>query len=200
MSRWLLVALLVMAWPEAAFAHSSVPGLSGLYWGMLHPFTSAAQLLLLIVLGLLVQQRLPASELVLFTFIGASLIGGTVAAAGYLPANVDILLLGLTVLAGLLVVSALPLPPWLLMAVGSVSGVAAGLVAWPDAGKLDAMLMTAFGAVIGSFLLVMLIAAVVEIVRLKVSLTWLPIAIRVAGAWVTAVAMLLGALLFKGAA
>lgn len=199
MYRWFLVALLVMAWPEAAFAHSSLPGLSGFYWGMLHPFTSAAQLLLLIVLGFLVQQRLPASELVLFTFIGANLIGGAVAAAGYLPADADILLLALTVLAGLLVVSALPLTPWLLMVVGAVCGIAAGLVSWPDAGKLDAVLMTAFGAVVGSFLLVMMIAAVVEVIRLKVSLPWLPIAIRVAGAWVTAVAMLLGALTFKAA-
>jgi hypothetical protein len=71
-------------------------------------------------------------------------------------------------------------------------------VSWPDAGKLDAMLMTAFGAVVGSSLLVMMIAAVIEVVRSKFNLPWLIIAVRIGGAWITAIAMLLGALLFKG--
>jgi hydrogenase/urease accessory protein HupE len=69
--------LLVVVWPSHAFAHSSTPGLSGIYWGMLHPFSSAATLLLLIVLGLFVQQRLPASELTLLAFVAATFVGGS---------------------------------------------------------------------------------------------------------------------------
>jgi hypothetical protein len=59
------------------------------------------------------------------------------------------------------------------------------------------MLMTAFGAMIGASLTVLMIAAIIETIWLKARWPWLPIAVRIAGAWATAVAVLLAALAFK---
>ena len=47
---WLAFA----AWPVPAYAHSPVPGIEGFYIGLLHPFSTPAQALLMLGLGLLI--------------------------------------------------------------------------------------------------------------------------------------------------
>lgn len=192
------IGLLVTAWPEAAFAHSSVPGLAGLYTGMLHPFTMASQLLLLIALALFVQQRLPDSELTLYAALIGSLAGLAAGASGYLSSAADMPAIAAAVVTALFVAAAWPRGTAVLLPVGAVSGAASGMLSWPDAGgKPGAMIMTGLGAAVGGFLFVLIVAMILEIIRAKLPPQWFPVAVRIAASWTAAVALLLGALAFK---
>lgn len=189
---------MAVTWPDAAFAHSSVPGLAGLYTGMLHPFTMAVQLLMLTALALFVQQRLPESELTLYAFLTGSLLGVGAAASRVLSTSSGSPAIVVAVVTSLLVAACWPRGIALLLLVGGVSGTISGLLSWPDAGgKTGAMILTGLGAVIGALLFVVMVVAILEVVRAKVASQWLTIAVRIAASWTGATALLLGALAYK---
>ena len=56
---------------------------------------------------------------------------------------------------------------------------------------------SALGAIVGSAVIVIVVAGLIEIVRQKTGWAWFPIAVRVAGSWLAAISVLLGALLFR---
>ena len=58
-------------------------------------------------------------------------------------------------------------------------------------------MLTALRAIVGSALIVIAVAGIIETVWQATKWPWLPIAIRVAASWETAIAVLLGALLFR---
>lgn len=196
MKRWLVLAL-ALGWPAPAWAHGAVPGVQGIYWGMLHPFTSGPQLLALFALSLVIQQRLPDSEDVFHGFWISCLAGAGVAALGLSGHDVDMPLLACAILAAVLVASAvrLPLAAVLVLAVGC--GLFSGYLSWPDPGATGDMLFTALGAILGSVLIVIVVAGAVEALWQAVRWPWLPIAVRVAGSWIAAISVLLGALLLR---
>lgn len=70
-------------------------------------------------------------------------------------------------------------------------------LSWPDPGAKGDMMFTALGAIIGSVLIVIAVAGIIETVWQAAKWPWLPIAVRVAASWETAIAVLLGALLFR---
>lgn len=196
MKRWLFLPA-VLIWPEPAWAHGSVPGLQGIYAGMLHPFTSGPQLLALFAMALVIQQRLPDSEDAFHAFWASCLAGAGVAAAGFGGLNPDVPLTAFAVLAGVLAASALRLPLPALLLLGITCGLLSGYLSWPDPGARGDMMFTACGAIIGSVLIVIAIAGIIETVWQVAKWPWLPIAVRVAASWETAIAILLGALLFR---
>lgn len=197
MKRWLFLAL-VLFWPAPAWAHGSVPGLQGIYSGMLHPFTSGPQLLALFALALVIQQRLPDSEDAFHGFWFSCLVGAGAAAIGLSGHNPDAPLTVFAALAGILAASAIRMPFLILLLIGSVGGLLSGYVSWPDPGAPGDMMFTALGAIIGSVLVVIFVAGGVAVLWQTTRWPWLPIAVRVAGSWTTAIALLLGALLFRG--
>lgn len=196
MKRWLVLAL-ALGWPAPAWAHGAVPGVQGIYWGMLHPFTSGPQLLALFALSLVIQQRLPDSEDVFHGFWISCLAGAGAAALGLSGHDVDMPLLACAILAAVLVASAvrLPLAAVLVLAVGC--GLFSGYLSWPDPGAAGDMLFSALGAILGSVLIVIVVAGAVEALWQAVRWPWLPIAVRVAGSWIAAISVLLGALLLR---
>lgn len=196
MKRWLVLAL-ALGWPAPAWAHGAVPGVQGIYWGMLHPFTSGPQLLALFALSLVIQQRLPDSEDVFHGFWISCLAGAGAAALGLSGHDVDMPLLACAILAAVLVASAvrLPLAAVLVLAVGC--GLFSGYLSWPDPGATGDMLFTALGAILGSVLIVIVVAGAVQALSQAVRWPWLPIAVRVAGSWIAAISVLLGALLLR---
>ncbi len=195
MKRWPLL-LLALCWPGPAWAHSSAPGIQGIYWGMLHPFTSGPQVLALFALALVIQQRLPDSEDVFHGFWASCLAGIGAAAIGLSGFDPEMLLTILAIVAGVLAASALRLPLAALLALGVCCGLLCGYLSWPDPGA-KGMMLTALGAVLGSVLIVILLAGMIEMVWQAKRWAWLPIAVRVAASWVTAISVLLGALLFR---
>lgn len=195
--RRVLYLLLAICWPTTAFAHSSLPGMQGIYWGMLHPFTSGPQLLALFALSLLIQQRLSDSEDVFHSFWVGCLVGAGTAALGLTGFDPDILLTALAILAGVLAASAVRLPLPVLLSVGTCCGLVTGYLSWPDPGAKGDMMFTAIGSVVGSVLILIVLAGVIEMVWQARKWLWLPIAVRVAASWVTAISVLLGALLVR---
>ena len=197
MKRWPLL-LAAMVWPAPAWAHGSVAGLQGIYSGMLHPFTSGPQLLALFAMALVIQQRLPDSEDVFHAFWASCLAGAGAAALGLGGMNPDIPLTVFAVVAGVLVASALRPPLSALLLLGMTCGLLSGYLSWPDPGAKGDMMFTALGAIIGSVLIVITVAATIEVTWQATKWTWLPVAVRVTASWATAIAMLMGALLFRG--
>jgi hydrogenase/urease accessory protein HupE len=197
MKRWPFL-LAAMVWPVPAWAHGSVPGLQGIYWGMLHPFTSGPQLLALFAMALVIQQRLPDSEDVLHAFWASCLAGAGAAALGLGGMNPDGPLTVFAVIAGIVAASALRLPLSALLLLGITCGLLSGYLSWPDPGAKGDMMFTALGAILGSVVMVIVVAGIVELVWQTRRWPWLPIAVRVAASWVTAIAVLLGALTIRG--
>jgi hydrogenase/urease accessory protein HupE len=196
MKRWSFL-LMALYWPTPAWAHGSVPGLQGIYWGMLHPFSSGPQILALVALAFVIQQRLPASEDVFHGFWVSCLAGAAAAALGLSGFDPEILLTTLAIMAGILAASAIRLPLAALMALGICCGLLSGYLSWPDPGAKGDMMFTALGAILGSVVIVILLAGIIEMVWQAKRWPWLPIAVRVAASWVTAIAVLLGALMFR---
>lgn len=189
--------LLALCWPVPAWAHSSAPGLQGIYWGMLHPFTNGAQMLALMALALVIQQRLPESEDVFHGFWISCLAGASAAASGLPGLNPDMLLTCFAILAGVLAASAMRLPLAALLALGICCGLLCGYVSWPDPGVRSDMMFTTLGAILGAVLVILMVAGLFEMVWQAARWAWLPVAVRVAASWVTAISLLLAALSFR---
>jgi hydrogenase/urease accessory protein HupE len=164
---------------------------------MLHPFTSGPQLLALLAMSLVIQQRLPQSEDVFHGFWVSCLAGAGAAALGLSGLNPDIPLTALAVVAGILAASAIRLPLLAVLLLGICCGLLSGYLAWPDPGARGDMMFTALGAILGAVLIVIVVAGATEAVWQVKKWPWLPIAVRIAGSWITAISVLLGALLFR---
>ena len=196
--RRLAIIVPVVLWPSHAWAHTSIPGLTGFYWGLLHPFTVPAQLLTLLATALVVQQQLPRGEDALKGFVLACLAGGAVAAAGLTSTSVELPLIAMAIVTGLLAASAIPLHTSVLWGLGLMAGLLTGVVSWPDPGSTNAMLFSASGAMFGALMVIVMVASTLEAVKHKVNWNWISIATRVVASWIAAVAILLGALSLRG--
>lgn len=185
---------------NSAFAHSSLPGVQGLYWGMLHPFTLGPQILMLCALSFFIQQRLPESENSFNGLCIGCLIGAAAAASGLVGSDPDMAMTLCAIALGIVVASAVKVARSLLWVAGGAAGVLSGLAAWPDPGPLSDMLYSGAGAIIGSIVIVILVAGSAELFWLKTGWAWIKVAVRVAGSWITAIAVLLGALLLRASA
>jgi RsiW-degrading membrane proteinase PrsW (M82 family) len=60
------------------------------------------------------------------------------------------------------------------------------------------MASSAGGALVGACLLLILLAGGLQALQQKVTWGWLSIAVRIAGSWITAISLLLGALMLRG--
>lgn len=198
--RRLAFLLLLLLSPNTAWAHSSLPGMQGIYLGMLHPFTSGPQILALLALALIIQQRLPEAEDVFHGFWATCLLGAAAAALGLSGINADVPLIFFTVAAGLLAASELTLPLPLLLVLGAICGLLSGYISWPDSGSARNMLFSALGAIVGSVFVIIVVAGGLQAIRQFAGWRWFPMAVRVAGSWLAAIAILLGAIMFRNVA
>lgn len=120
-----------------------------------------------------------------------------VAALGLGGINPDVPLNPFAVVAGIVAASATMLPLAAQLLLGIACGLLSGYVSWPEPGAKGDMMLTALRAIVGSALIVIAVAGIIETVWQATKWPWLPIAIRVAASWETAIAVLLGALLFR---
>jgi hydrogenase/urease accessory protein HupE len=165
--------------------------MSAFFSGLLHPLVIPAHLLALLALGLLIgQQRAMFSPSVGFATALAAGLTAIALAIGE-TAAFDVLLAA-TVLAGLLLALATPLPILLATALAAVTGIALGLDSPPEAISLAAANATLVGTGLGACLVLALVAAAGR------SLTrwWQRIGMRIVGSWLAASAILVLALRF----
>lgn len=170
-----------------AAAHGSLPGGSGFLAGALHPFIAVEHLLLLVSLGLLSGRLPPQRRSSGFASVGLGLLAGLALGEPGLAGSVApsaILLLALA--GGLLLAFALSLP-----GVVPVLAALAGLAVGVDTDVARAVAPApAMGVIVGAYLIVLNAAALSALAKGPPS----AVAVRVAGSWIAAVALMLLAL------
>jgi hydrogenase/urease accessory protein HupE len=179
-----------------AWAHAPVPGVKGFYVGLLHPFSMAAELLVLLAFSLLVSQHRSIRENMWKSFALGSIVGLGLATGSWITFDANLPLLVLTVCVGLSVAGALSLPLPVALFASAAIGFLVGRVSLADPGPLAAVVFTTSGAFLGAHMLFFLVTA--GLFKLKDKIYWpsMPVAFRVAGSWISAISILLAAVTF----
>lgn len=180
--------------PAAALAHAPAAGMPGFYSGLLHPALTAAHVLALLGLGLLLAPLWPdrfARAWAGFAAAAAVGLSSAVAAAPFaLPApTVEAAALLLALGAALAVER-----PAVLLVPAVLAGLLLGADSAPDPGPAGPVAATAAGGFLGLNLGLLYVAGAAGWLRRRFPQRWAVTALRIAAAWVAAVACLLAAL------
>ncbi|MFN3130550.1 HupE/UreJ family protein [Roseibium sp.] len=179
----------------AAQAHSPVPGIEGFYVGLLHPFSSPAQILLILSAGLLIggfprdRVRWLLAAFLGFSFAGLLWSGGDVS---------DILAYTVVIAtSALAAASANRLFP----AAGcvAIAGLLLGAMSVPDGGLWWDRFVTMSGSLAGLNILMLYLSGCVVVLNERVHWAMLPVAFRIAAAWIAAVSSMMLAIQFAPA-
>ncbi len=179
-----------------AYAHAPVPGLKGFYVGLLHPFSTPPQALMLLGLGLLIGSFATSKGLLfLVGFCALSLLGVlTGSTAWALDSALLVMAITTCTLAALISGKALPLGA-LLSAVG---GYLIGVTSIPDPGPLSDRLFTITGALFGANIGLLYLWGARNLIPARFAYAWVPLAFRITAAWLSAIALLMLALGIAG--
>ena len=184
----LALALLLLG-PQAQ-AHGSVQGLGDFMGGFLHPLFEPPHLVALISLLLLIAQRgIHRANAVIGMLAVATAVGLTAAVMGW-PASTDTALLVAASLTGLAVVVARPLPRVLLLALAAGIGLGIGLGSDPEGLRGASRYANLAGTWFGTCLYAISGATLLD----EFKRPWIPVLIRVLGAWMVATSVLVLAL------
>ena len=176
--RLFYIAVLSTA-PSLVYAHTPVEGVGNFYNGLLHPVLVAAQLLSLIVVGLLFgQQGRKSIRLTLPAFLVALIIGLGIVAFD-VTFNAEITLLVISVIIGILVALALHLPQPMNLFLAIALGIILGL----DSPQEELWGVSKFYALVGTFLGAMLCIAFTTSLALFLNRSWQRILVRILGSW-----------------
>ena len=189
-----LVWLPLLLGASPAFAHAPIPGIKGFYIGLLHPFSTPAQALLMLGLGLLLGGfSVDRVRWLLGSFLVCGLIGLIVGTAGLdLDAAMYAVAVAACSLAALIPGRVLPLAIGLTIA-GSLL---IGSASIPDAGLTRDRIITMSGSMVGANIGLLYIWGLTHFIRERYRQAWVGIGFRVATAWIGAVALLMLAMSF----
>ena len=179
---------------KPALAHSPVPGIEGFYVGLIHPFSTPPQALLMIGLALLVGGFAPERARWVFSgFVVASFIG-LFAAIGI--EELDVIMFAVAfaacALAALLPGKVLPFA----IAITCAGAFLIGDASVPDDGPARDRLFTMSGSMVGANIGLLYLFGVSLVIRERYTMAWVTIAFRVAAAWLGAISLLMLALGF----
>ncbi|MBO6899644.1 MAG: HupE/UreJ family protein [Shimia sp.] len=179
-----------------AYAHAPVPGLKGFYVGLLHPFSTPPQALMLLGLGLLIGSFATSKGLLfLVSFCTLSLLGVfTGSTAWALDSALLVMAITTCTLAALIPGRALPLGVLL----SAVSGYLIGVMSIPDPGPLSDRLFTITGALFGANIGLLYLWGARNLIPARFAYAWVPLAFRITAAWLGAIALLMLALSAAG--
>lgn len=185
---WLLPA--VAAAP--ARAHSPVPGFEGFYVGAIHPFSTPAQALMILGLALLIGGFTPAkARWPLADFLIASFAGLLTGPSGAEP---DTPLFAGAFAACALAALAPGMGLFVAIGLAGLGGYLIGDLSVPDPGPARDRLITMAGSMVGANLGLLYLFGLSTILKERFPWPWVPIAFRVAAAWLGAAALLMLAL------
>lgn len=177
--------------PGAAAAHGSLAGGNDFLNGALHPLFVPAHLLTLAAAGLWFgRQSLDRAGPVLLAFAGALAAGLAASLWAPVPQWHETALLALALAAG--VATAAAWPPRRALAVPGLAaaGLLVGLDSPPDWASGGGVVAAAAGTFLGAYLLFLNVAGLASIAKRP----WQAIAARIAGSWITAIALIVLAL------
>lgn len=188
--RLIWLPMLFAATP--AYAHAPVPGFKGFYVGLVHPFSTPSQALLLLGLGL-VGGSFATSRIKWFpaVFLIATVVGLLVGSA---TLELDAELYGLAIatcaLAALLPGRLMPVA----LICTALGGVLIGFVSIPDAGPAQDRMFTMSGSVFGASVGLLYMLGLMVFVQERYKQAWVMVAFRVVAAWLGAIALVMFAL------
>ena len=175
-----------------ASAHPPPLGFTGFSGGLLHPVFVIDHVMALLALGLLMgsQQRwrwLPPAA------FAVGIVAGVVAMmSGVVPRYANESILAIAMVAGVLVALARPLPVWLGVALAADLGLAIALDSPPEVLSVSEANLMLGGTALGATALVIVVWQAARQARAG----WMNIAVRAAGSWIAAAAILALALRF----
>lgn len=178
----------------SALAHTAAAGSSDLYAGALHALSAPAHLLSFLAIGLLAGQQAGKAQSMLMVFclalIAGTLVSGSLAASA-LPVQpaTGSLNLAVTAILGALVATTWSLPGPALLALAVVCGLGLGWASGSDAGPGTNRWLFAPGVAVAG-LAVSTYCLMATDFLLRRNAGWMRIAVRVAGSWITAIAIL----------
>ncbi len=180
----ILVAMILSSGP--AVAHAPIKGIGAFYNGLLHPLFVPAHLLLLISLGLLLGQHAP--KLSRSGWAGFVLALCVALAGGYaLGATVSLpALLLVALLAAAFVIFDRPFAAPLAAVIGIAVGLGIGLDSMPETASGRQAWLGLIGSGIGAVLILSYVGGFTA----ALDRPWHRIAIRVAGSWIAASALI----------
>jgi hydrogenase/urease accessory protein HupE len=181
--------------PQGALAHSPFPGIEGFYLGLLHPLSTPAQLLALLALGMALGWRWRQQFAVQWAAFAIAVLLGIVLGQldVRLPDEELLLLLFGIVAAALSALHPGGFLPLTMILVGAV-GLLIGLLSTPDPGPLRATIVTLAGSFCGANLALFYVSGAVGSLRERFTQHWVAVGLRVVGAWLAAIAVLMGSL------
>jgi urease accessory protein len=184
-----IAALLVATTP--ARAHDVAVGIGGFYGGLMHPLLVPAHLLALAALGLCIGQHAPRQRAILLALFAASLVAGVIViVSAFAMTAAEYAILAVAAAAGLAV--AIARPQWLIVStpLAVVAGAAIELDSVPQEISMAATFLALSGSAVAAFLIVMVLSDLTAYWRRD----WQRIAVRIAGSWIAASAILVLAL------
>lgn len=188
--HWLWLPFVFGAAP--AYAHAPIAGIQGFYAGLLHPFSTPSQALLMLGIGLMIGGfALPQAWRIWSAFVVACFIGMFV---GSVDLNLDTALFTVAFVACGLAALAWGRFALFAVAVAAVGGSLIGSASIPDGGETAARAFTMAGSMVGANVGLLYIFGIVHILHTRYTWPWVPIAFRVAAAWVGAMSLLMLAL------
>lgn len=184
--------------PTLALAHSPIDGFEGFYTGAAHPLVTVDQLLALLGLGVMLGLQWPGDfDLAFPSFAGSMLLGVVTGQLIGLPAwavwAVLLLLLSATAAAALAALRPEGYRVTTLLLTCLIGGLI-GLLSTPEPGPMRATIFTLAGSIVGANLLLLYLSSGIGFLREKIRKPWLQLGLRIAAAWLGAVAMMMTAL------
>jgi len=186
MTRLALVAAALIVVTEPAAAHAPIKGIGAFYNGMLHPVMVPAHLLLLVAVGLLLGQNAPRiSRPAWFAFALALVAGLAAAAASGVQVALPFMLM-LALIAAALVILDRPIGLVIATLLGSAAGTVVGIDSRPETAISREIWLGLSGTAVGAVLVLSYVGGLAA----AVSRPWQRIAVRAAGSWIVASALI----------
>jgi urease accessory protein len=191
MRRAALAAALLLLATAAARAHAVVPGIGGFPGGLLHPLLVPAHVLTLIALGLLTGSFPARTQVCLLASFGAgTIVAFALIAMAFSAAQTETYVLCLGAAMGLVLAANIGLPA---PAIAVVSAAVAGTLIFDSVPPVLSVTETATSLTGTTLSAIALVAATALISRALPGRIG-PIAIRIAGSWIAASAIMVLAL------
>jgi hydrogenase/urease accessory protein HupE len=192
-TRW-LASLAWLGLSTPADAHSPIPGIEGFYVGLLHPFSTPSQAVLMLGLGLLIsglrQNHYPPGLGVFLVSMLATLLVGP---------SLDKPDVALFAVAALVCAMAAIWPRTYLpvaLVVIAVGGFLIGQVSVTDPGPTRDRVITMTGSFVGANVGLLYVTGAVIFLKDRFAQRWVEVAFRVVSAWLGAIALVMLALQF----
>jgi urease accessory protein len=193
MRRAALAAVFLCIASAAAQAHTVIPGIGGFSGGLLHPLLVPAHTLTLIALGLLAGRfSVPAQGLLLMIFAIAACASFALIAMAYSATRAETLILCLSAALGLVLAAGLMLP---LPVAAGLTAVIAGALMFDSVPPVLSVSETAL-SLTGTAMAAMALAAASAYLSSALPQRIRQMAIRIAGSWIAASAIMVLALRF----